>query len=103
MADPFTVLAEPNRRRILDSLRGSERSVGDLVTALALPQPAVSKHLKVLREAGLVSVRTAAQQRIYRIEPRPLRTVDAWLAPYRALWTKHLDALGRHLDELEPS
>jgi DNA-binding transcriptional ArsR family regulator len=100
--DTFAVLAEPTRRRILDQLRSRERSVGDLVGALELPQPAVSKHLKVLRDSGLVSCRTAAQQRIYRIEPKPLRAVDAWLAPYRRLWTKHLDALERHLDRREP-
>jgi DNA-binding transcriptional ArsR family regulator len=99
--DAFAVLAEPTRRRILDVLRGSERSVGDLVDALAVSQPTMSKHLKVLRDAGFVSCRTAAQQRIYRVEPRPLRDVDAWLAPYRRMWTTHLDALERHLDNLE--
>jgi DNA-binding transcriptional ArsR family regulator len=97
-ADAFTVLAEPTRRRILDELRVSERSVGELVGALDLAQPAVSKHLKVLRDAGFVSRRTAAQQRIYRLETRPLRGIDAWLAPYRKLWQRHLDALERHLD-----
>lgn len=102
-ADVFTILAEPTRRRILDELRRSERSVGELVGELDLAQPAVSKHLKVLRDAGFVSCRTAAQRRIYRIEPRPLRSVDAWLAPYRRLWAKHLDALERHLDEQEPT
>lgn len=101
-ADAFAVLAEPNRRRILEELRGSERSVGELVGGLGLAQPAVSKHLKVLRETGFVSCRTAAQQRIYRLEPQPLRELDAWLAPYRRLWTEHLDALERHLDEQEP-
>ena len=101
-ADAFNVLAEPTRRRILDQLRGSEHSVGELVGKLDLAQPAVSKHLKVLRDSGFVSCRTAAQQRIYRLELRPLRRVDAWLAPYRRLWAKHLDALERHLDEQEP-
>ena len=100
-AGAFLVLAEPTRLRILDQLRVSDRSVSELVAALDLAQPAVSKHLKVLRDAGFVSCRTAAQQRIYRIEPRPLRTLDAWLAPYRRLWTRHLDALKRHLDEQE--
>lgn len=100
--DTFAVLAEPTRRRILDQLRVSERSVGALVAKLDLAQPAVSKHLKVLRDSGFVSCRTAAQKRIYRIEPRPLRRMDAWLAPYRRLWKKHLDALERHLDEQEP-
>lgn len=101
MADWFTVLAEPTRRRILDRLRGADRSVGELVDALAVSQPAVSKHLKVLREAGFVSCRIAAQQRIYRIEPGPFRALDEWLEPYRRLWSRHLDALERHLDNLE--
>jgi DNA-binding transcriptional ArsR family regulator len=99
--DAFTVLAEPTRRRILDRLRRSESSVGDLVAALGMSQPAVSKHLKVLRDAGFVTCRTAAQQRIYRIDPRPLRAVDDWLGPYRRMWTAHLDALERHLDSQE--
>ncbi|MCP3785909.1 MULTISPECIES: ArsR/SmtB family transcription factor [Micromonospora] len=99
--DAFAVLAEPTRRRILDRLRRAESSVGDLVAALGMSQPAVSKHLKVLREAGLVSCRTAAQQRIYRIDVRPLRAVDDWLGPYRRMWTDHLDALERHLDSQE--
>jgi DNA-binding transcriptional ArsR family regulator len=99
--DAFTVIAEPTRRRILDNLRDAERSVGELADALAISQPTMSKHLKVLREAGFVSCRTAAQQRIYRIEPAPLATLDDWLAPYRQLWHRHLDALGRHLDSLE--
>ena len=100
-ADAFAVLAEPTRRRILDQLRRSERNVGELVQALAVSQPAMSKHLKVLREAGFVSCRIAAQQRIYRIEMRPLQALDAWLSPYRRLWSKHLDALERHLDNQE--
>lgn len=97
-ADAFTVLAEPTRRRILDALRIADHSVSELVSTLAMSQPAVSKHLKVLRDAGFVSCRTAAQQRIYRIETRPFEALDAWLAPYRRLWTHHLDALARHLD-----
>ena len=101
-ADAFAVLAEPTRRRILDALRRGDRTVGDLVAALAVSQPAVSKHLRVLREAGFVSVRPAAQQRVYRIEARPLRDLDAWLAPYRRLWEHHLDALEDLLDEEEP-
>jgi DNA-binding transcriptional ArsR family regulator len=96
--DVLSVLAEPNRRRIVDQLRRTESSVGDLVVALRMSQPAISKHLKVLREAGVVSARTAAQQRIYRLEPGPFRELDAWLAPYRSLWTHHLDALEHHLD-----
>jgi DNA-binding transcriptional ArsR family regulator len=97
----FAVLAEPTRRRILDELRSSERSVGDLVEILSVSQPLVSKHLRVLRESGLVSSRTAAQQRIYRIEAGPLQALDEWLEPYRRMWTRHLDALERHLDEQE--
>ncbi|MCF0094416.1 helix-turn-helix transcriptional regulator [Micromonospora sp. MH99] len=99
--DAFTVLAEPTRRRILDALRDTDRSVGELVDGLGVSQPAVSKHLRVLREAGFVSCRTAARQRIYRLEPGPLRAVDGWLDPYRRLWTRHLDALERHLDSQE--
>ena len=100
--DVLVVLAEPNRRRIVDALRARESSVGELVTALAMRQPAVSKHLRVLRDAGVVSSRAAAQQRIYRLEPGPFRELDAWLAPYRRLWSAHLDALERHLDAKEP-
>jgi DNA-binding transcriptional ArsR family regulator len=96
--DALTVLAEPTRRRIVDELRIRDSTVGDLVTVLAMSQPAVSKHLRVLREAGVVSARIAAQQRIYRLEPGPFRELDAWLAPYRRLWTAHLGALERHLD-----
>ena len=99
--DPFVVVAEPTRRRILDRLCTSESSVGELVEALRVSQPTVSKHLKVLREAGLVSSRTAAQRRIYRIEPDPFQALDRWLEPYRRLWTTHLDALERHLDNQE--
>jgi DNA-binding transcriptional ArsR family regulator len=99
--DAFAVLAEPTRRRILDELRTSDSSVGQLVEALAVSQPAMSKHLKVLRDAGFVSCRTAAQQRIYRIETGPFQTLDEWLEPYRRLWSKHLDALERHLDNRE--
>ena len=100
MAVPFEVLAEPNRRRILDLLRGSERPVGDLVDALAISQPAVSKHLRVLREAGLVEVRPEAQRRLYRVRTAPLEEMDEWLAPYRALWSERLDDLERHLDAM---
>lgn len=99
--DALAVIAEPTRRRILDELRRADSSVGDLVSTLGASQPAVSKHLRVLREAGLVSCRTAAQQRIYRLETRPLQELDAWLRPYRTLWTHHLDALERHLDSEE--
>jgi DNA-binding transcriptional ArsR family regulator len=96
----FDVLAEPNRRRILDLLRVGERPVGDLVDALALSQPAVSKHLRVLRDAGLVEVRSDAQRRLYRVRAEPLRAVDEWLRPYRALWASRLDDLERHLDTM---
>ena len=95
----FAVLAEPTRRTILDLLRDEERPVGDLVDHLALSQPAVSKHLRVLREAGLVDVRVDAQRRLYRVRPEPLAEIDAWLEPYRQLWSRSLDALGRHLEE----
>ncbi len=99
--DTLAVIAEPTRRRILDQLRRGESSVGSLVSTLAVSQPAVSKHLRVLRDAGFVTCRTAAQQRIYRLEPRPLQQLDAWLAPYRRLWETHLDALEAHLDNEE--
>jgi DNA-binding transcriptional ArsR family regulator len=97
----FEVLAEENRRHILDVLVEDERPVGDLVGLLSLSQPAVSKHLKVLREAGLVDVRIDAQRRIYRVQPEPLREVDAWLGPYRRLWAGHLNALERHLEIMD--
>ena len=100
MAPPFEVLAEPNRRRILDLLRVEERPVGELVRELEVSQPAVSKHLRVLREAGLVTVRPEAQRRLYRVAPEPLKEMDEWLAPYRRLWSKRLDRLERHLDAM---
>jgi DNA-binding transcriptional ArsR family regulator len=100
MAVAFDVLAEPNRRRILELVRDAERSVGDLVDELDLSQPAVSKHLRVLREAGLVEVRTDAQRRLYRVNPGPLRDLDAWLEPYRRMWSARLDDLERHLDRM---
>ena len=99
--DTLAVLAEPTRRRITDALRRTECSVGDLVAALDMSQPAVSKHLRVLCDAGIVSVRTAAQRRIYRLEPGPFRELDAWLTPYRTLWAHHLDRLEEHLDSRE--
>jgi DNA-binding transcriptional ArsR family regulator len=100
MAAAFEVLAEPNRRRILDLLRDTERPVGELVDHLAISQPAVSKHLRVLRQAGLVEVRTEAQRRVYRVRSAPLRDIDEWLEPYRLLWTSRLDDLERHLDAM---
>jgi DNA-binding transcriptional ArsR family regulator len=96
------VLAEPSRRRILDLLRQGERPVGELVGLMALTQPAVSKHLKVLRDAGLVDVRPDAQRRLYRVRTEPLAELDAWLEPYRSMWTERLDDLERHLDNEEP-
>jgi DNA-binding transcriptional ArsR family regulator len=98
-ATTFEVLAEPNRRRILDLLRPGERSVGDLVGQLNMSQPGVSKHLRILREAGLVHVRRDAQKRWYALSPEPLAELDEWLAPYRRFWTGRLDALERYLDE----
>ncbi|GLY49695.1 metalloregulator ArsR/SmtB family transcription factor [Lentzea sp. NBRC 102530] len=101
MASTFAVLADPRRREILDLLRERERPVGDLVDRLTLAQPTVSKHLRVLREAGLVEVRIDAQKRFYRVSAGPLAELDAWLAPYRRMWEKSLDALERRLDEIE--
>ena len=101
MASTFDVLAEPTRRRILDLLRDDERPVNELVHRLDISQPGVSKHLKVLREAGLVEVRQVAQRRLYRVRAQPLAEIDAWLAPYRRLWATTLDALEQHLDAKE--
>ena len=97
-ATTFEILAEPTRRRILDLLLEGESSVGELVRRLKLSQPGVSKHLRVLRDAGLVSVRGEAQRRIYAVHPGPMSEVDEWLEPYRKLWTGHLDSLEEHLD-----
>jgi DNA-binding transcriptional ArsR family regulator len=97
----FAVLAEPHRRRILDLLLECERPVGALVDATALSQPAVSKHLRVLRDAGLVDVRIDAQRRVYSVNTGPLQQVDEWLTPYRRLWAERLDALERHLNTME--
>ncbi|MFJ1899230.1 MULTISPECIES: ArsR/SmtB family transcription factor [unclassified Streptomyces] len=98
-SDVIAVLAEPNRRRILDLLKDGERPVGELVDELGLTQPAVSKHLRTLRDAGLVEARADAQRRLYRIRPEPLAELDAWLASYRRLWSASLDRLDRHLEE----
>jgi DNA-binding transcriptional ArsR family regulator len=100
MASTFEVVSEPRRREILDLLRSGERLVGDLVAQLNLTQPTVSKHLKVLRGAGLVEVRQDAQRRWYRLRPEPLAEIDAWLTPYRRMWDAGLDALERHLDTM---
>ncbi|WP_131098359.1 ArsR/SmtB family transcription factor [Streptomonospora litoralis] len=97
----FEVLAEPNRRRILDELRRGEAPVGDLVGRIGISQPAVSKHLRTLREAGLVEVRADAQRRLYRLRTEPLRELDAWLEPYRMLWESRLDDLERHLATMD--
>jgi DNA-binding transcriptional ArsR family regulator len=99
----FEVIAEPTRRRILDLLLAGERPVGDLVSELAMSQPAVSRHLRVLRDAGLVAARIDAQRRLYRLEPAPLAALDHWLQPYRRLWAASLDSLARHLDEMDDS
>jgi DNA-binding transcriptional ArsR family regulator len=100
MESVFTVLAEPNRRAILTLLVTGERSVGDLESALSLSQPSVSKHLRVLREAGLVEASIDAQRRVYRIRLGPLQEVDAWMAPFRRYWSARVDALERHLDRI---
>jgi DNA-binding transcriptional ArsR family regulator len=97
----FEVLAEPTRRRILDLLREWDRPVGELVEGLQMSQPAISKHLRVLRDAGLVEARVDAQRRLYRVRPGPLREIDDWLDPYRALWESSLDALEQHLDRVD--
>ena len=100
MASAFAALAEPTRRHILDLLRERPRPVGELVERLELSQPGTSKHLRVLREAGLVRVRQDAQRRWYELRTEPLLEVDAWLEPYRHMWSSSLDALERHLDTL---
>lgn len=96
---PYAAVAEPHRRQILDLLRDGERSVGELVGPVGLSQPGVSKHLKVLREAGLVDVRPAGKQRWYELRAQPLAELGDWLEPYRALWSERLDALEQHLQE----
>jgi DNA-binding transcriptional ArsR family regulator len=101
MESSFAILAEPNRRAILGLLASSERSVGEIERRLRMRQTSVSKHLRVLREAGFVESRVEAQRRVYRIRPEPLREVDAWLAPFRRFWSAHVDALERHLDRME--
>jgi len=99
----FAIIAEPNRRAILGLLASSERSVGEIERRLRMPQTSVSKHLRVLREAGFVESRVEAQRRVYRIRPEPLMEVDAWLAPFRRFWAAHVDALERHLDRIGQS
>jgi DNA-binding transcriptional ArsR family regulator len=101
MQPSFAVVAEPNRRAILALLLASERSVGDIERELDLPQPSVSKHLRVLRDAGFVESRIEAQRRLYRLRPEPLMELDDWLAPFRTFWSRHVDALERHLEAIE--
>jgi len=100
MESTFSIIAEPSRRAILSLLASAEQSVGDIESQLDLSQPSVSKHLRVLREAGFVESRVDAQRRLYRIRPEPLMEIDAWLAPFRRYWSAHLDALERHLDRM---
>jgi DNA-binding transcriptional ArsR family regulator len=94
-------LADPTRRQIVALLARGELSAGDLAARFPVSRPAISRHLRVLREAGLVEVRTDAQRRLYRVRPEPLAEIDAWIAPYRRLWAQRLDDLERHLDETE--
>src|SRR3954452_18124725 len=101
MESTFAIIAEPSRRAILSLLASSEQSVGDIEQKLNLSQPTVSKHLRVLREAGFVESRVDAQRRLYRLRPEPLQQVDAWLEPFRRFWSAHVDALERHLDRME--
>lgn len=100
MESAFEVVAEPNRRAILSLLAGSEQSVGEIERRLRMTQPAVSKHLRVLREAGLVEATVDAQRRLYRLKPEPLKELDAWLEPFRRFWERHVDALERHLERM---
>ena len=97
----FEIIAEPNRRAILSLLVSSQQSVGDIERQLRMPQPTVSKHLRVLREAGFVESTVDAQRRLYRLKPEPLQEVDAWLAPFRRFWSAHVDALERYLDRMD--
>ena len=103
MASVFEIIAEPNRRAILGLLVSSEQSVGEIERQLRMPQPTVSKHLRVLRDTGFVECTVDAQRRLYRLKPEPLQEVDAWLAPFRRFWSARLDALERHLDLIERS
>jgi DNA-binding transcriptional ArsR family regulator len=99
----FDIIAEPSRRAILSLLVSSQHSVREIERQLGMPQPAVSKHLRVLREAGFVESTVDAQRRLYRLKPEPLQEVDAWLAPFRRFWSAHIDALERHLDRMGQS
>ena len=99
----FDIIVEPNRRAILSLLASSEQSVGEIERHLRMPQPTVSKHLRVLRDAGFVESTVDAQRRLYRLKPEPLQEIDAWLAPFRRFWSGHVDALERHLDRMDRS
>ena len=99
----FDIIAEPSRRAILSLLASSEQSVGEIERKLRMAQPTVSKHLRVLRDAGFVESTVDAQRRLYRLRPEPLQEVDAWLAPFRRFWSAHVDALERHLDRIDES
>ena len=101
MESVFEVIAEPNRRAILNLLISAEQSVGEIERRLGMPQPTVSKHLRVLREGGFVEATVDEQRRVYRLKPEPLQEVDAWLAPFRRFWSAHVDALERHLDRMQ--
>jgi DNA-binding transcriptional ArsR family regulator len=101
MDTAFDIIAEPNRRAILSLLASSERSVSEIEQSLRMAQPSVSKHLRVLREAGFVEARVDAQRRVYRIKPEPLKEIDAWISDFRRFWSNHVDALERHLDRME--
>jgi DNA-binding transcriptional ArsR family regulator len=103
MQSAFDIIAEPNRRATLGLLVGSQQSVGDIERQLGMSQPTVSKHLRVLREAGFVESTVDAQRRLYRVKPEPLQEVAEWLDPFRRLWTDHVDALERHLDRMDQS
>lgn len=103
MESVFDIIAEPNRRAILSLLISSQQSVGEIGRQLRMPQPTVSKHLRVLRDAGFVESTVDAQRRLYRLRPEPLREVDAWLAPFRRFWSAHVDALERYLDRMDQS
>ena len=103
MESSFAVVADPNRRAILSLLLSSEQSVGEIERELGLAQPSVSKHLRVLRDAGFVEARIEAQRRLYRLRPEPLMELDAWLVPFRRFWSKHVDALEAHLDRMAKS
>ena len=101
MESVFEIIAEPNRRAILSLLVSSEQSVGEIERQLRMPQPTVSKHLRVLREAGFVESKVDAQRRLYRLKPEPFQEVDDWLAQFRRFWSAHVDALERHLDRMD--